>query len=88
MSTEIDGFIVGERIHSGAMGDIFRVTGRHAGVPMIMKLPRIEPGDSAESLISFETEASILPALSGPHVPRAGRICHRAAPPAASGAVV
>jgi nucleotide-binding universal stress UspA family protein len=70
MSTEIDGFIVGERIHSGAMGDIFRVTGRNAGVPMIMKLPRFAPGESAESLINFETEAMILPALSGPHVPR------------------
>lgn len=70
MSSELDGFRIGECIHSGAMGRIFRVTGRDPGVPMIMKVPRIGPGESGENLISFEIEAMILPALSGPHVPR------------------
>ena len=37
---------------------------------MIMKVPRFGPDEPRENLISFETEASILPALSGPHVPR------------------
>jgi len=68
--TDLDGFRIGERIHSGAMGHIFRVTGRDAGFPMIMKVPRVGPGESGEGLISYETESMILPALSGPHVPR------------------
>ncbi|HEX7273616.1 MAG TPA: hypothetical protein VF420_15830, partial [Casimicrobiaceae bacterium] len=64
--TDLDGFRIGERIHSGAMGHIFRVTGRDAGFPMIMKVPRVGPGESGEGLISYETESMILPALSGP----------------------
>ena len=67
---EIDGFTLGERIHSGAMGHIFRVTGRDLGFPLIMKVPRVGPGESGEGIINFETEAMLLPALSGPHVPR------------------
>jgi eukaryotic-like serine/threonine-protein kinase len=70
--TELDGFRLGERIHSGAMGYIFRVTdqaGRDPPFPMIMKVPRVGPGESGEGLIGFETETMILPALSGPHVP-------------------
>jgi len=58
----VDGFLVGKRIHSGAMGDIFALDGN-----MIMKVPRAEP---AESIIAFETEATIVPALRGAHVPR------------------
>jgi hypothetical protein len=68
--TELDGFRLGERIHSGAMGHIFRVTGRDPGFPIIMKVPRVGPGESGEGLINFETESMVLPALSGPHVPR------------------
>ncbi len=41
-----------------------------AGFPAVMKVPRVGPDEPSENLISFETEASILPALSGPHVPR------------------
>ena len=76
---EIDGFTLGERIHSGAMGHIFRVTGRDPGFPIIMKVPRVGPGESGEGIINFETEAMLLPALSGPHVPRfvaAGTLSH------------
>ena len=68
--TDLDGFRIGERIHSGAMGHIYRVTGRDTGFPMIMKVPRVGRGESEEGLISFETESMLLPALSGPHVPR------------------
>jgi len=68
--TELDGFRIGERIHSGAMGHIFRVTGRDTGFPTIMKVPRVGAGESGEGLISYETESMVLPALSGPHVPR------------------
>ena len=66
---EIDGFLLGVCIHTGAMGRIFRVSRPDRDTPMIMKLPRVGADDGAENLISFETEASILPALSGPCVP-------------------
>jgi eukaryotic-like serine/threonine-protein kinase len=68
--SEIDGFAIGERIHSGAMGNIFRVTRAGMTAPMIMKVPRVGPDEPTEGIISFETEATIVPALSGPHVPR------------------
>jgi len=52
------------------MGRIFRVTGPDRGFAMIMKVPRVGPGEDSEGLISFEIESMILPALSGAHVPR------------------
>jgi len=66
----IDGFSIGERVHGGAMGDIFRVTGLDTAMPLIMKVPHAAIGDSDEGLLNFETEVAILPALSSPHVPR------------------
>jgi eukaryotic-like serine/threonine-protein kinase len=67
----IDGFVVGECVHSGAMGLIFEVTGGAADFPMLMKAPRAgRSTEAAEMLLAFETEAMILPRLHGPHVPR------------------
>src|SRR5262245_54464209 len=68
--TELEGFQIGERIHAGAMGYIYTVTRPGAEFPMIMKVPRVGQGESGEGLLGFETEAMILPSLSGPHVPR------------------
>ena len=67
---EIDGFVLGNRIHSGGMGDILEVTRAGDDRKMIMKVPRVGPNEPAEAIVSFETEATIVPALSGPHVPR------------------
>jgi serine/threonine protein kinase len=67
---EIGGFTLGDRIHSGAMGHIFRITAPERGFPMIMKVPRVGPGESGEGIINFEIESMLLPTLSGPHVPR------------------
>ncbi len=67
---EIDGFVLGERIHAGAMGRLFRVAHPDHLGPMVMKLPRFGAGESAESLLGFETESTILSALSGSHFPR------------------
>jgi eukaryotic-like serine/threonine-protein kinase len=66
----IDGFTLGERVHAGAMGDLYRVSHPQHALPMLMKVPRFRTGDSMENLLSFETEAMILPELTGPHVPR------------------
>jgi nucleotide-binding universal stress UspA family protein len=68
--TELGGFRLGERIHSGAAGHIFRVTGGDPTFAMVLKAPRVGPGESGEGVINFETEAMLLPALSGSHVPR------------------
>jgi eukaryotic-like serine/threonine-protein kinase len=67
---ELGGFRLGERIHSGAAGHIFRVTGGDPTFTKVLKAPRVGPGESGEGVINFETEAMLLPALSGPHVPR------------------
>jgi nucleotide-binding universal stress UspA family protein len=66
----IDGFCLGDRIHSGAMGDIYRVSGPESGFPLIMKVPRLGDEQSIEGLLAFETEVMILPTLSGSHFPR------------------
>jgi serine/threonine protein kinase len=66
----IDGFVIGDRVHSGGMGNIYRVSKSGLHAPMIMKVPRVGPNEPEEGIISFETEAMIVPSLSGPHVPK------------------
>jgi nucleotide-binding universal stress UspA family protein len=66
----IDGFRVGERIHSGGMGVIYRVAGSEIGFPAIMKIPRLGPGEPGEAVVTFEIERMVLQALKGPHVPK------------------
>jgi nucleotide-binding universal stress UspA family protein len=66
----IDGFLVGERIHSGGMGVLHRVSRPDLAFPAVMKVPRLGPGEPASSIVSFEVEQNVLAALHGPHVPR------------------
>lgn len=69
----IDGYRIEERIHSGGMGVIYRVSAESApdpGFPMIMKCPRLGPGEPASSVITYEVEQMVLAALEGGHVPR------------------
>jgi nucleotide-binding universal stress UspA family protein len=68
--TQIDGFRIEERIHSGGMAVIYRVSGGDAGFPLLMKVPRLGFGEPAESVVSYEVEQLVLAALKGPHVPR------------------
>ena len=76
--TVVDGFEVGRCIHAGGMAHIYEVqhapgmdgTRREAEFPMAMKIPRMTAGDGAENIVSFEVELTIMPTLSGPHVPR------------------
>ncbi len=72
--SELDGFTIGECIHSGGMAHIYHVTyaqGTHdPGFPMAMKVPRMASGDGAENIVSFEVECQIQQVLTGPHVPR------------------
>jgi len=70
---EVGGYRIGERIHVGGTGNLFRVTpayGPDPGFPLLMKLPLVGHGQPSVSVVGFEMELMILPALAGPHVPR------------------
>ncbi len=67
---EVDGFRVEERIHAGGMALIYRVSRAGEPAPLVMKVPRLGPGEPATSVISYEVEQTLLSALHGPHVPR------------------
>jgi eukaryotic-like serine/threonine-protein kinase len=69
----IDGFEVGECIHRGGNGAIYRVSapaGADPGFPLVMKVPRLGHGEATLGIESFEMEQMILPTLAGSHVPR------------------
>jgi len=76
----IDGFRIDERIHAGGMGVVYGVTGPGAEFPMVMKVPRLGPGEPGESVLTYEVERMVLAGLKGPCVPRfvaAGDIADR-----------
>jgi nucleotide-binding universal stress UspA family protein/predicted Ser/Thr protein kinase len=66
----VDGFRVGERVHAGGMALIYRVTAEGEAGPLVMKVPRLGPGEPATCVISYEVEQTLLSVLKGPHVPR------------------
>ena len=68
--SEIDGFRLGEMIHVGSMASIYRLTGPQGPLPLIMKIPRLGPGERAVNVIGFEVCRMVLGALAqGPHHP-------------------
>jgi serine/threonine protein kinase len=66
----IDGFVIGEQVHSGGMATLWGVTHPGISVPLLMKIPRVSEGADPAAIVSFEMEQMILPRLSGPHVPQ------------------
>ncbi|OYT98424.1 MAG: serine/threonine protein kinase [Burkholderiales bacterium PBB1] len=80
----IDGWRLEEKLYTGGMAHLWRVSAvpSAAGpvvaatqadgepLPLIMKVPRIKGGEDPASIVGFEVEQLILPALHGPHVPR------------------
>jgi len=66
----IDGFVVGERVHSGGMATLWSVTHPDIAAPLLMKIPRVSEGEDPAAIVSFEMEQMILPRLKGPHVPK------------------
>ncbi|MBZ8139545.1 serine/threonine protein kinase [Rubrivivax gelatinosus] len=73
----IDGFRLEERLHQGGMANLWRVIRVDANgeplaetMPLIMKVPRIKGGEDPASIVGFEVEQMILPALTGSHVPK------------------
>jgi len=68
--SEIDGFRLGEMLHTGSMATIFRLAGPQGPLPLIMKIPRLGPGERAVNVIGFEVCRMVLGALAqGPHYP-------------------
>jgi eukaryotic-like serine/threonine-protein kinase len=68
--TVIDGFVIGEQVHSGGMATLWSVTHPAITAPLLMKIPRVSEGEDPAAIVSFEMEQMILPRLTGPHVPR------------------
>jgi nucleotide-binding universal stress UspA family protein len=68
--SEIDGFRIGECVHKGGMGFIYRVSGPETGFGLMMKVPRVGHGQSTDGVVGFETEVMVLSAATGAHVPR------------------
>ena len=69
----IDGYRLGECIHKGGTGVIYRATApaqQDPGFPIVLKAPLLGRGESAIGIIGLEMEQMILAKLSGPHVPR------------------
>ena len=74
----VDGFRVEEQLHVGGMALLWRVSRVDAAgrpltadpMPLIRKVPRIKGGEDPATLVGYEVEQMILPALSGPHVPK------------------
>jgi nucleotide-binding universal stress UspA family protein len=68
--SEIDGFRLGEVIHAGSMATIYRLIGRDAPLPLIIKIPRLGAGERAVNVIAFEVCRMVLGALpQSPHHP-------------------
>ena len=69
----IDGYRLGDCVHKGGTGVIYRATApaqQDPGFPIVLKAPFLGRGESAIGIIGLEMEQTILEQLSGPHVPR------------------
>ncbi len=67
---EIDGFTLGEKLHTGGFATIWEVTHPDHDLHMVMKVPTILDGDDGPTIVGFEVEQMIMPRLFGPHVPK------------------
>ena len=77
----IDGFVIGEQIHTGGMAVLWHATHPDIEAPLVFKVPKIEVGDDPTVIVGFEMEMMILPRLTGPHVPKVYRTGDFAAVP-------
>lgn len=66
---EIDGFILGEKLHEGGFATIWEVFHPNHAIAMLMKVPTILDGFDGPTIVGFEIEQMIMPRLSGQHVP-------------------
>ena len=68
----LDGWRLEEKLHMGGMAHLWGVkpVDGPQDQALIMKVPRIKGGEDPATIVGFEVEQMILPALQGPHVPR------------------
>jgi len=72
----IDGFRLDTLAHRGGMATLWQVSrvdpsrSADAALPLLMKVPRLLGGENPTAIVGFEVERMIMPALSGPHVPK------------------
>src|ERR1041385_9105300 len=66
----IDGFRLEAPLKPGGMANLWRVTHPDHGLPLVTKLPFVQPGENPIAIIGFEVEGMILPRLTGEHAPR------------------
>ena len=71
--TRVGEFVLGERIHAGAMGRIHAAMplyGTGPGFPVVVKVPMLGRGGGGADMVGLETEITLMPQLNGEHVPR------------------
>ena len=69
----VDGFRLDALAHRGGMATLWqvsRVASVDVSLPLLMKVPRLRGGEDAAAIVGFEVEQMIMPALTGPHVPK------------------
>lgn len=66
----LDGFLIGQCIHTGGMATLWEVTHPDIDFPILMKVPKLAEGADPAAIVSFEMEQMILARLTGPHVPK------------------
>ncbi|MET0383130.1 MAG: bifunctional serine/threonine-protein kinase/universal stress protein [Burkholderiaceae bacterium] len=75
----VEGFLLEKRLHQGGMASLWRVVRVDAEnnpapdpdePPLIMKVPRIKGGEDPATIVGYEVEQMIMPALAGTHVPK------------------
>jgi protein-serine/threonine kinase len=70
----LDGFRLEQRLHQGGMANLWSVSRIEPAAgedfALIMKVPRIKGGEDPATIVGFEVEQMLMPALRGPHVPR------------------
>ncbi|MFZ6757146.1 protein kinase domain-containing protein [Undibacterium sp. Ji50W] len=79
-SMEFDGYRLEEKLHTGGMAALWRVSDlreRHPATqdtgqpfPLIMKVPLLYSSEDPTAIVAFEVEQMIMPKLKGQHVPR------------------
>lgn len=66
----LDGIELIARRPGASMAALWTARSPALDIPLIVKIPFIEPGQDVSMLVSFEVEELIARRLSGPHVPR------------------
>src|ERR1044072_8356530 len=61
----IDGFRLEAPLKPGGMANLWRVTHPDHAMPLVMKLPFVQPGENPIAIIGFEVESMILPRVTG-----------------------